>query len=172
MNQTHVSDQTILEGEGKMLADSGYSVKAIRYYLEKQFMGDLPEADQISEMQGTCGDTMKVYLKIDQGLVTDARYQVLGCPGAISAAMAAVDLIKGKSIEYARSLNDGDIFTVLENIPAKKHHCIQLAVKALHKAIDEYKGESSSVVSFNSENTECETTCTDPEGCCKKKDSI
>ena len=52
--------------------------------------------------------------------------------------MATVDLIKGKTIEDARTLNDGDVFRLLEDIPAKKHHCIQLAVKTLQKALDEY----------------------------------
>jgi nitrogen fixation NifU-like protein len=53
--------------------------------------------------------------------------------------MAAVDLVKGKSIEEAKKLNDSDIFRVLKEIPAKKHHCIQLAVKTLQKALDEYQ---------------------------------
>jgi nitrogen fixation NifU-like protein len=102
-------------------------------------MGAIPDADQTSQMTGTCGDTMGVYLKIDNGIIKDARYEVMGCAGAISAAMAAVDLIKGKSLEEAKKLNDGDIFRVLREIPAKKHHCIQLAVKTLQKALEEYQ---------------------------------
>ena len=52
--------------------------------------------------------------------------------------MAAVDLIRGRTIEEARALNDGDVFRLLEELPAQKHHCIQLAVKTLQKALDEY----------------------------------
>jgi len=103
-----------------MLANSGYSEKAIEYYLEKPYMGIIPEADQVTQMTGTCGDTMGIYLRVEQGIITDARYEVLGCPGAVSSAMAAVELIRGKSLEYARKINDNDIFRVLENIPAKK----------------------------------------------------
>ncbi|MCP4692887.1 MAG: hypothetical protein GY859_32895 [Desulfobacterales bacterium] len=80
-----------------MLSDSGCSNKAIRYYMEKPYMGDMPEADQVSEMAGARGDAMKVFLKIDQDALTDVKHQAPGCPGAISAAMAAVDLTKGKS---------------------------------------------------------------------------
>ena len=80
-----------------------------------------------------------VYLKVAHGKVTDVMYQVMGCAGAVSAAMAAVDLVKGEKVEDARNLEDGDIFRVLEDIPVKKHHCIQLAVKALHKTIDAYQ---------------------------------
>jgi nitrogen fixation NifU-like protein len=103
-------------------------------------MGHIENADIISQKVGSCGDIMKIYLKIDDNhLINDVRYEITGCAGAISAAMAVVDLIKGKTIEESLKLNDGDIFKVLENIPEKKHHCIQLAVKTMHKGIKEYK---------------------------------
>lgn len=147
----------------QMLLDCGYSEKAVQYYLEQPFMGSLPDADQVSEMLGSCGDTMKIFLKIEDNTVTDIRYQVLGCPGAISASMAAVDLVKGKSIEHARNLNDGDVFKQLVDIPVKKHHCIQLAVKTLHKAIDEYRDGHSAL-----KGVECPSVCSVPQDCCKK----
>lgn len=151
--------------ERKMLADLGYSEKAINYYLKKPYMGSLPDADQVSEMLGTCGDTLKIFLKIDHNTIEDIRYQVLGCPGAISAAMASVDLVKGKDLEYAMSINDGDVFNMLEDIPAKKHHCIQLAVKALHKAIDEYRNGNGRL-----DNMGCRSVCSAPGDCCKNKE--
>lgn len=120
------------------LTNTGYSETAANYFINKPHMGSIPDADQTSEFIGSCGDTMKIYLKIEEDKILDAKYEVMGCAGAISAAMAAVDLIKGNTIEFARNLNDGDIFKTLETIPEKKHHCIQLAVKTLHKAIDEY----------------------------------
>ena len=122
----------------KMLAGSGYSDKAIRYFIEKPYIGEIPDADQVSEMTGTCGDTMRIGLKIESGVILDARYQVLGCPGAIASAMALVDLIKGKKITDARKLNDGDVFRLLENLPDQKNHCIELAVKTFQKALNEY----------------------------------
>jgi len=129
------SDALVME---KMLAGSGYSDKAIRYFMEKPYIGAIPDADQVSEMTGTCGDTMRICLKMENGVILDARYQVLGCPGAIASAMAVVDLIKGKKIADARNLNDGDVFRLLEDIPSQKNHCIELAVKTLQKALDEY----------------------------------
>lgn len=144
MNQQQSAESAGAAAVHKMLAESGYSDKAIAYYIEKPYMGVIPDADQSSHMTGTCGDTMGIYLKIEKGIIKDARYEVMGCAGAVSAAMAAVDLIKGKSIEEARSLNDGDIFRVLQEIPAKKHHCIQLAVKTLKKALDEYQSNGYS----------------------------
>jgi nitrogen fixation NifU-like protein len=139
MNQQAIITESQVEGMRRMLAEAGYSAKAIAYYMEKPYMGTIQDAELKSEMTGSCGDTMGISIKMNNGTIADAKYQVMGCAGAVSAAMAAVDLIKGKSLEYARKLNDGDIFKVLEEIPVKKHHCIQLAVKTLHKAIDEYR---------------------------------
>jgi len=141
MSQQTVIENSQTDGIRKMLAEAGYSKKAIQYYIEKPHMGSIPDAEVTSEMTGTCGDTMGIYVKMNDHNIQDAKYEVMGCAGAVSAAMAAVDIIKGHSLEFARQLNDGDIFKVLEEIPVKKHHCIQLAVKTLHKAIDEYNGK-------------------------------
>jgi nitrogen fixation NifU-like protein len=122
-----------------MLRDAGYSEKAVAYYLETPHLGIIENADQVSEMTGTCGDTIKVYLKIENDRIGDVKYQIMGCPGSISAAMAAGDLVRGKTVEDALVLNDGDVFHYLEEIPVKKHHCIQLAVKALLEAIKTYR---------------------------------
>lgn len=163
MNQNQHVNPTDPEGIQEMLSGSGYSNKAIDYFIKKPHLGSLPDANHVSEMTGTCGDTMKIYLKVDQGVIVDAKYQVLGCPGAVTAAMAAVDLIKGKPLEYARSINDGDIFKLLEEIPAKKHHCIQLAVKTLQKALDEYQSGRGGMGRMEGTCTGCA-----PQDCCKK----
>lgn len=122
-----------------MLRDAGYSEKAVNYYLETPHLGVIENADQVSEMTGTCGDTIKVYLKIENNRISDVKYQIMGCPGSISAAMAAGDLVRNKTVDEALALNDGDVFHFLEEIPVKKHHCIQLAVKALLGAIKSYR---------------------------------
>ena len=129
MDQNQTFSPTDAASVREMLSDSGYSTEAIEYYIERQHFGTMVDANHVSEMTGTCGDTMKIFLKVDQGVITDAKYQVLGCPGAVTAAMAAVELIKGKSLAHARTINDGDIFKLLKEIPAKKHHCIYLLAK-------------------------------------------
>ena len=122
----------------EMLAGSGYSEKAIDYYLRRPNMGSLSDADQVSELTGPCGDTMKVYLKLEEGRIKDAKIQVLGCPGAVASAMVAMDLAKGKTVEEAMQIKDRDIFRILEELPDQKLHCVRLAVKALEKALKEY----------------------------------
>ena len=122
----------------EMLAGSGYSEKAIEYYLERANMGSLSDADQVSELTGPCGDTMKVYLKLEEGRIKDAKIQVLGCPGAVASAMVAMELAKGRTVEEAMEIKDRDIFRILEELPDQELHCVRLAVKTLEKALKEY----------------------------------
>ena len=131
----------------ELLSSSGYSEKAINYFLDKTNMGSLPDADQVTELTGVCGDTMKVYLKLEDGRIMDAKIQVLGCPGAVASAMAAMDLVKGMSLEEAMKVKDRDIFRILEEIPDQKQHCIRLTVKTLQKAIEEYRSKNGGIIS-------------------------
>lgn len=139
MEQELMNHKNGLSDLREMLLSSGYAERAIDYFLTKPNQGPLEGADQISELTGPCGDTMKCYLKVDQGIIQDARFQVLGCPGAISAAMALADLVKGKDLPLALEVKDGDVFRELVQIPDQKQHCIRLAVKTLEKAIREYE---------------------------------
>ena len=138
MNDDHAIDLTDTDSVQEMLSGSGYSDKAIEYYLNRPKMGSLPDANQVSELTGPCGDTMKIYLKLDNGRIEDAKIQVLGCPGAVASAMVAMELATGKTIEEAHNIRDRDIFRVLEALPDQKQHFIRLAVKTLQKALDEY----------------------------------
>jgi nitrogen fixation NifU-like protein len=104
----------------EMLSGSGYSDKAIAYYLNRPNLGSLPNADQVSEVTGPCGDSMKVYLRVGHGRIEDAKVQVLGCPGAVASAMVAMELAKGKTIEEAHAIRDRDIYRILEEIPPSR----------------------------------------------------
>ena len=143
MNQLVKNTESDSESIQELLSGSGYSDKAITYFLDKKNMGSLPDADQVTELTGPCGDTMKIYLKLEEGRkIKDAKIQVMGCPGAVASAMAAMDLIKGMTIEDARAIKDRDIFRILEEIPDQKQHCIRLTVKTLQKAIEEYTSKN------------------------------
>ncbi len=152
-----------------MLRGAGYSEKAVAYYLETPHLGVIEDADQVSEMTGTCGDTIKVYLKIENDRIADVKYQIMGCPGSISAAMAAGDLVRGRTVTEALALNDGDVFHFLEEIPVKKHHCIQLAVKALLAAIQSYhdgNGDRARIVKAGIPTGHGRPPETDPDVAC------
>ena len=81
---------------------------------------------------------MKVYLKLQDGRIKDSKIQVLGCPGAVASAMAAMALIRGKTVREVKEIKDRDIFLMLGEIPDEKQHCIRLTNKTIQKAIKEY----------------------------------
>ena len=139
MSQEKEINESDLKSTWELLSGSGYSNRAINYFLNKTNMGSLPDADQITQLTGPCGDTMKIYLKLENERIKDAKIEVLGCPGAVASAMAAMDLIKGKTLDEVQGLKDRDIFLMLEEIPDQKQHCIRLTNRTLQKAIEEYQ---------------------------------
>jgi nitrogen fixation NifU-like protein len=138
MEHKAVSEQTDIHAMRTMLAGSGYAERAIDYYLNRPNEGPLEHADHVTELTGQCGDTMKCYLKVDDGRIAETRFQVLGCPGAVSAAMALADLARGRTLAEALEIKDQQVFRELVEIPDQKQHCIRLAVKTLQKAVNEY----------------------------------
>lgn len=122
----------------RMLLTSGYSRKAILYFQTKENIGLLENADQITELTGPCGDTMKISLNIDGNKIGDARIQVLGCPGAVASGCALIGLAKGKTLEEATHIDLDLLYKELENLPKQKIHCARLAVMTLQKALEEF----------------------------------
>lgn len=139
MTELNENDSGIVKD---LLSGSGYSEKAIGYYVEKKNMGTLPDADQVSELTGHCGDTMKIYLKMEDDRIKDAKIQVIGCPGAVASAMAAMDMIRGKTLDEVKDLKDRDIFRMLGEIPDQKQHCIRLTNKTIQNAVEEYRSNN------------------------------
>lgn len=125
----------------KMLSESGYSDKAIKYFLEKDNIGVLDQADQVTDLTGPCGDSMKISLSIEGDRIDDARIQVLGCPGAVASACALVNIAKGKTLDEAARIDLDELYRELEKLPDKKVHCARLAIKTLHKALQEYEAK-------------------------------
>jgi nitrogen fixation NifU-like protein len=85
---------------------------------------------------------MKVFLKIEEGRIADAKIQVLGCPGAVASAMAAMEMVRGLTVDEAMSLKDGQVYQKIEQLPDQKQHCVRLSVKTLQKALEEYMGKN------------------------------
>ena len=123
----------------KMLSESGYSDKAIEYFQKKENIGFLENADQITDLTGPCGDSMKISLNIQNDRIDDARIQVLGCPGAVASGCAVVSLAKGKSLEEAKHLDLDALYRELEKLPKQKIHCARLALKTLQKAVEQFE---------------------------------
>ena len=126
--------------ELELLEKSGYSKKVIKYYKDKVNVGVLNDADAALAYTGPCGDTIKLYLKINQSsTIEDAKIQCLGCPGAASSGSALTKLVKGKTLEEAKKITEEDILRDLGGLPKLKLDCPKLAVTTLQKTIEKYE---------------------------------
>ena len=130
------------DNEYKMLSESGYADRAIQYFQGKENFGVLDDADQITDLTGPCGDTMKISLKMDGDRINDAKIQVMGCPGAVASGCALVGLAKGKTLQEAGDIDLDALYEELEKMPKQKVHCARLAIKTLQKTLDEYRARS------------------------------
>lgn len=122
----------------ELLKNSGFSDKAIDYYTRKVNVGVIDDASAFFSYTGHCGDTMIIYLKIDSDIITDAKFEVVGCAGAFSAGSALMQMIKGISTTAARNITEGDISKHLMGIPIAKADCASLAITTLLKTIELY----------------------------------
>lgn len=122
-----------------LLEKSGYSDKAIKYYLEKVNVGRIENPSVHVAYTGPCGDTMEVYLKIESNLIKDAKFQAIGCAGAFSSGSALMEMVKGKSLEKAEKITEEDIIRFLGGIPKQKFHCACLAKRTLKRAIEKHR---------------------------------
>ncbi|MCD6297521.1 MAG: iron-sulfur cluster assembly scaffold protein [Deltaproteobacteria bacterium] len=126
----------------RMLSESGYSDKAIEYFQAKENMGVIENADQVTDLVGPCGDTMKISFSVDGDTINDAKIQILGCPGAVASGCAVVNLTKGKTLDEAAKIDLDVLYKEVEKLPDKKIHCARLAIKTLQKALKEYEEKS------------------------------
>ena len=124
----------------KLLEKSGYSSKAIEYYLKKVNVGRIENPSVHLAYTGPCGDTMEVYLKIESYVIKNAKFQAVGCAGAFSSGSALMEMVKEKTLEEAEKITETDIISFLEGIPKQKIHCECLAKRTLQKAIKKYRG--------------------------------
>ena len=122
----------------ELLKKSGYSDKAIKYYVDKVNVGDIKDSDAQFAYTGPCGDTMEIFLTIKNDKIEDAKFQAIGCAGAFSSGSALTEMIKGKTLEQALMFNETDIMDYLGEIPEQKIHCAILTVRTLEKTIEQY----------------------------------
>jgi len=122
-----------------MLKEAGYSGKAIEYYTKKVNVGKIEHPEAFYRFTGQCGDTMEISLKIEAGVIKDARFQAMGCAGAFSSGAALCEMIKGKTPAEAERLDEDDIVRHLGKIPVPKIDCACLAKETLRRAIRQYR---------------------------------
>ena len=131
--------------EHKLLREAGYSDKVIELYKNKVNIGLIKNPNVALAYTGPCGDTMKLYLRINESdIIENAKFQYLGCPGAASSGSAITAFAKGKRLEEAKKITEHDLLKELDGLPESKLHCPKLAVTTLQKAIVEYEKKKAS----------------------------
>lgn len=117
-----------------------YSDIVMDHFRNPRNMGEIEDADGVGEAGNpVCGDMMRLYLKIEDGIIVDAKFKTFGCGAAIASSSMTTELIKGKSIEEALKLSNEEVSAALGGLPPSKKHCSLLAEEALKAAIEDYK---------------------------------
>ncbi len=120
-----------------------YSEKVMDHFRNPRNVGIIEDANGIGEVgNAKCGDIMKIYLKIENGVIEDVKFETFGCGSAIASSSMATELIKGKPLSDALELTNKAVAEALDGLPAYKMHCSVLAEEAIKRAIlDYYKRE-------------------------------
>ncbi len=117
-----------------------YSEKVMDHFENPRNQGKIEDADGIGEEGNpTCGDIMKIYIKVKDNIIEDVKFQTFGCGAAVASSSMATELIKGKTLEEAWELSNKAVVEALEGLPPQKVHCSVLAEDAIHKAINDYR---------------------------------
>ncbi len=116
-----------------------YSEKVMDHFAHPRNVGKMDDADGIGEVgNAKCGDIMKMYIKVENGIITDVKFNTFGCGSAIATSSMATELIKGKPIEEALALSNQAVVEALDGLPAYKLHCSVLAEEAVKAAVKDY----------------------------------
>lgn len=116
-----------------------YSEKVMDHFRNPRNVGVIENADGIGEVgNAKCGDIMKIYLKIEDDIIVDVKFETFGCGSAIASSSMATELIKGKPVSEALALTNKAVVEALDGLPAHKLHCSVLAEEAIKKALQDY----------------------------------
>jgi len=116
-----------------------YSEKVIEYFMSPRNVGSMPDADAVGVMgDASCGDTLTIYIKVKDGIITEISFLAFGCTASIATSSMTTVLAKGKLLEDALKITEQDIIVALDGLPEEKKHCSNLGVSALQNAINDY----------------------------------
>ena len=117
-----------------------YSGKVMEHFENPRNVGEIPGADGTGEVGNpVCGDIMKVFIKVNNNIITDIKFKTFGCGAAIATSSMITEMAKGKTLEEALKVSNKDVAEALDGLPPQKMHCSNLAADALHAAIENYQ---------------------------------
>ncbi len=132
-----------------------YSEKVMEHFVNPHNVGKLDDADGVGEVgNAKCGDIMKMYLKIENDIITDVKFNTYGCASAIATSSIATDMIKGQPLSEALKLTNKAVVEALDGLPAVKIHCSVLAEQAIKAAVKDYYDKNG--IEYNAADFEFE----------------
>ena len=119
-----------------------YSERVMDHFTNPRNVGDMADADGIgTEGNPTCGDAMKIYIKVRDGRIVDAKFKTFGCGAAIAVSSIVTEMVKGKTLDEALAISKEAVAAELGGLPPQKMHCSNLGADALKKAIEDYRSK-------------------------------
>lgn len=119
-----------------------YSEKVMDHFTNPRNVGDMEDADGIgTEGNPTCGDAMKIYIKVKDDRIVDAKFKTFGCGAAIAVSSMVTEMVKGKTLDEALAISKETVANELGGLPPQKMHCSNLGADALKKAIEDYRAK-------------------------------
>jgi nitrogen fixation protein NifU and related proteins len=116
-----------------------YSEKVMEHFTNPRNVGELVGASGVGTVgNAKCGDIMRMYIQVENGIITDVKFKTFGCGAAIATSSMATEMVKGKSIKEALTLTNKAVAEALDGLPPVKMHCSLLAEEAIHAAIEDY----------------------------------
>ncbi len=122
-----------------------YSKEVMDHFMNPRNVGEMPDADGVgTEGNPVCGDMMKLFIKVKDNRIEEAKFQTFGCGAAIAVSSMITEMIKGKTLEEAMAISKEQVASALGGLPPQKMHCSNLGADALRKAIDDYRQKQAS----------------------------
>jgi len=119
-----------------------YTKEVMDHFSNPRNVGEMPDADGIgTEGNPVCGDVMKLFIKVTDNKIVDAKFQTFGCGAAIAVSSMVTEMVKGKTLDEALSISKEAVANALGGLPPQKMHCSNLGADALRKAIEDYKNK-------------------------------
>ena len=135
-----------------------YSEKVMDHFSNPRNVGTMDDADGIGEVgNAKCGDIMKIFLKINDGIIEDVKFSTFGCGSAIASSSMATEMIKGKPLSEALQLSNKAVVEALDGLPAHKIHCSVLAEEAVRAAVKDYYDKNG--IPYGDELNACDGHC-------------
>jgi len=124
-----------------------YSNKVMEHFTNPRNVGEMEDASGVGTVgNASCGDIMRVFLKIENDVIIDASFKTFGCGAAVATSSMATEMVKGKTIQEAMQITNKSVTEALDGLPAVKAHCSVLAEEAVHAALWDYAQKNGIVI--------------------------